>query len=70
MRNRHGLLMMPCSVGRLQLLALGTGLSLIHLCTRLSVIGGLDYWNGLLEWTTGMDFDLFSSFFLPQELTI
>ena len=25
----------------------------------LSVIGGLDYWNGLLEWTTGMDFDLF-----------
>ena len=35
----------------------------------LSVIGGLDYWNGLLEWTTGMDFDLFFSFF-PQELTI
>ena len=28
----------------------------------LSVIGGLDYWNGLLEWTTGMDFDL--SFFI------
>ena len=27
----------------------------------LSVIGGLDYWNGLLEWTTGMDFDLLSS---------
>ena len=35
---------------------------------RLSVIGGLDYWNGLLEWTTGMDFDLFLSF--PQELYI
>ena len=35
---------------------------------RLSVIGGLDYWNGLLEWTTEMDFDLF--FFPPQELTI
>ena len=35
---------------------------------RLSVIGGLDYWNGLLEWTTGMDFDLF--FFSSQELTI
>ena len=36
----------------------------------LSVIGGLDYWNGLLEWTTGMDFDLFLSFFFPRELTI
>ena len=36
----------------------------------LSVIGGLDYWNGLLEWTTGMDFDLFFFFFFPQELTI
>ena len=35
----------------------------------LSVIGGLHYWNGLLEWTTGMDFDLFF-FFSPQELTI
>ena len=32
----------------------------------LSVIGGLDYWNGLLEWTTGMDFDLFFFFFLPR----
>ena len=31
----------------------------------LSVIGGLDYWNGLLEWTTGMDFDLFFFFFFP-----
>ena len=30
---------------------------------RLSVIGGLDYWNGLLEWTTGMDFD---PFFFPK----
>ena len=30
----------------------------------LSVIGGLDYWIGLLEWTTGMDFDLF--FFFPK----
>ena len=36
----------------------------------LSVIGGLDYWNGLLEWTTGMDFDLFFLLFFPQELTI
>ena len=35
----------------------------------LKVIGGLDYWNGLLEWTTGMDFDLFF-FFFPPELTI
>ena len=33
---------------------------------RLSVIGGLDYWNGLLEWTTGMDFDLFFFFFPPK----
>ena len=33
----------------------------------LSVIGGLDYWNGLLEWTTGMDFDLFFLFlFSPR----
>ena len=30
---------------------------------RLSVIGGLDYWNGLLEWTTGMDFDLYFLFY-------
>ena len=29
----------------------------------LSVIGGQDYWNELLEWTTGMDFDLFFFFF-------
>ena len=37
----------------------------------LSVIGGLDYWNGLLEWPTGMDFDLFFFlFFSSQELTI
>ena len=39
----------------------------------LSVIGGLDYWNGLLEWTTGMDYwnglcPFF--FFFPHELTI
>ena len=33
----------------------------------LSVLGGLDYWNGLLEWATGMDFDLFC---FSQELTI
>ena len=33
----------------------------------LSVIGGLDYWNGLLEWTTGMDFDLFFFFFSPRD---
>ena len=26
-----------------------------------AVIAGLDYWNGLLEWTTGMDF-----LFFPQ----
>ena len=32
----------------------------------LSVIGGLDYWNGLLEWTTGMDFDLFFFLLLPK----
>ena len=32
----------------------------------LSVIGGLDYWNGLLEWTTGMDFDLCFCFFPPR----
>ena len=24
---------------------------------RLSVIGGLDYWTGILEWTTGTTFD-------------
>ena len=24
--------------------------------TGLSIITGLDYWNGLLEWTTGMDY--------------
>ena len=23
----------------------------------LSVIGGLDYWTGILEWTIGMTFD-------------
>ena len=40
------------------------------MCKGLSVIGGLDYWNGLLEWTTGMDFDLFLSFSFSQELTI
>ena len=33
----------------------------------LSVIGGLDYWNGLLEWTTGMDFDLFFLFFFSPK---
>ena len=27
-------------------------------------------WTGLLEWTTGMDFDLSFSFFFFQELTI
>ena len=32
----------------------------------LSVISGLDYWNGLLEWTL----TFFSSFFSFQELTI
>ena len=31
----------------------------------------MDYWNGLLEWTTGMDFDLFSFFsHLAKELNI
>ena len=25
-------------------------------CERLSIITGLDYWNGLLEWTTGLTF--------------
>ena len=29
-----------------------------------------NWWTGLLEWTTGMDFDLFFFFFFPQELTI
>ena len=24
--------------------------------TWLSIITGLDYWNGLLEWTTGLTF--------------
>ena len=32
----------------------------------LLVIGGLDYWNGLLEWTL----TFFFFFFSPQELTI
>ena len=42
---------------------------LISIPTGLSVIGGLDYWNGLLEWTTGMDFDLFFlSFFSKSSL--
>ena len=27
-------------------------------------------WTGLLEWTTGMDFDLFFFPFFSQELTI
>ena len=30
----------------------------------------VNQWTGLLEWTTGMDFDLFFLFFLPQEPTI
>ena len=25
---------------------------------RQSLFSGMDYWNGLLEWTTGMPFDL------------
>ena len=25
---------------------------------RQSLFSGIDYWNGLLEWTTGMPFDL------------
>ena len=42
----------------------------IYISSGLSVIGGLDYWNGLLEWTTGMDFDLFFFFSFSQELTL
>ena len=38
-----------------------TSLNVIHvhayLC-RESVNSGLDYWNGLLDWTTGLTFDL------------
>ena len=29
----------------------------IHLLIGLSVIGGPDYWTGILEWTTGTTFD-------------
>ena len=31
--------------------------SLGSLSRRLSEISGLDYWNGLLDWTTGLAFE-------------
>ena len=49
-------------------LGLGVVLVVCEECyNRLSVIGGLDYWNGLLEWTTGWTLTFFSP---PQERTI
>ena len=40
-----------------------TGTQLLMTCSigwasRESVNSGLDYWNGLLDWTTGLTFDL------------
>jgi hypothetical protein len=34
------------------------GLENLHLQYWESVNSGLDYWNGLLDWTTGLTFDL------------
>ena len=36
-------------------------------CTWVFVFTGLDYWTGLLDWTTGLTFDLtFELFFLSM----
>ena len=38
---------------------------LVHICIGLSITG-LDYWTGLLEWTTGLTFFALKIIFMPS----
>ena len=37
-----------------------------RICGGVSLFTGLDYWNGILDWTTGMTFVLFCEVFLSD----
>ena len=51
--QKVALMHIQCAGASNMIMALTAGI-LIHSHWGLSIISGLDYWNGLLEWTTGL----------------